>query len=69
MKWRTINKRPESNIAMHVLLAHFEDDFLVSTTIGWWYPVEGFVPNLDREITHWMPYSEYWEAMQRLERI
>ena len=70
MNWRSIKTKPDSKGDMKVLLANFVDgDFLVYTTLGWWYHNEqAFVPNIQRDFTHWMPYTEYWEAMSNLDR-
>ena len=72
MKWRSINNKPAGTESVQVLLARFEGNILMSIYRAWWY-ADGdgdgfFAPSHGTGYTHWMPYDDYWELMQKTER-
>ena len=73
MKWKSVNERPQTTESIQVLLASFDGNILKSISRGWFFAdPDGdgfFAPNRNIHCTHWMPYEEYWEVMQSLERL
>ena len=73
MKWRNRNNAPLVSENTRLLFAEItpRSGKLRKIVPGWWYAEEGggfYAPDNFIRFTHYMPYEEYWAAMESLEK-
>ena len=73
MNWRNRNNTPLVSENTRMLFAEFthRSNKLKKIVPGWWY-AEGsggfYAPDKFIRFSHWMPYEEYWKAMEKVSK-